>query len=69
MNAPYFRLSPELSVDVVLDETEDDKLLLVCWEAMVYIKRNHDKLVQIAKVLKQGNHAAADRMELTWSSL
>ena len=55
IGASFFRFSPQLSVDITLDETEDDKLLLVCWETMVYLHRNQAKLVKLANILNQSS--------------
>ncbi|XP_067929343.1 85/88 kDa calcium-independent phospholipase A2-like [Watersipora subatra] len=63
IGASYFRFSPQLSVDVILDETDEDKLLLVCWETMVYLHHNQSNLVRLANVLNQSRRrrpASAD---------
>ncbi|KAF6030015.1 PLA2G6 [Bugula neritina] len=51
INSHFFRLSPQLSLDIDLDETSDDKLLLVCWETMVYLHHNQEKIARIASIV------------------
>lgn len=61
IGAAFFRLSPQLSVDVVLDETDDDKLLLVLWETMVYLHRNQAKVIKIANTLNLGSRRPSEQ--------
>ncbi|XP_071512455.1 85/88 kDa calcium-independent phospholipase A2 isoform X2 [Panulirus ornatus] len=50
----YLRLSPQLSLDVQLDETRDDILVNALWETMVYIRSKKEQLYQIATLLTAG---------------
>lgn len=51
IGAAYFRLSPQLTEEVQLDETDDDKLHLMCWQTMVYLHRNEEKLYKMAQTI------------------
>ena len=45
----YFRLNPNLSSEVVLDETDDEKLFQLMWESRKYINENRDYIRQIVQ--------------------
>ncbi|KAF2368937.1 Patatin-like phospholipase domain [Trinorchestia longiramus] len=47
----YVRLSPQLSADVQLDETRDEVLLNMLWEAEVYCHERKDSLQALGKLL------------------
>ncbi|XP_076038338.1 calcium-independent phospholipase A2 VIA [Oratosquilla oratoria] len=47
----YSRLSPQLSLDIQLDETSDEILVNMLWEAMEYIHRRRQHVEQLAAML------------------
>ena len=47
----YVRLSPLLSSDVQLDETGDEVLLQMLWEAVVYCKNKKNVIERLANAL------------------
>ena len=49
----YVRLSPLLSADIQLDETKDEVLLQMLWEAMVYCRAKHGVIATLASALVQ----------------
>lgn len=50
LNVPFFRLNPQLSADISLDESSDEKLLRIMWEARAELQRN-SKMVDHLKYL------------------
>lgn len=50
----YQRLSPQLSLDIQLDERQDDILINALWETMVYIRDMKDKINRLANLLTLG---------------
>jgi hypothetical protein len=52
IHAPYFRLNPQISADISLDETSDTKLVNMMWEAKAYMYANHTMLKEVAQILK-----------------
>lgn len=53
-NIAYLRLSPQLSLDVQLDETKDEILVNALWETMVYIRSKTEQINQLAVLLMAG---------------
>lgn len=51
----YLRLSPQLSLDVQLDERQDEILVNALWETMVYIRHMKDKINRLANLLTLGS--------------
>lgn len=47
----YLRLSPQLSLDMQLDETRDDILVNALWETMVYVRSKKEQIQQIVSML------------------
>ncbi|KAA0192445.1 hypothetical protein HAZT_HAZT007902 [Hyalella azteca] len=54
-NVRYVRLSPLLSADVQLDETRDEVLLNMLWEAEAFCVSKKDKLHKLAKLLTKSS--------------
>jgi calcium-independent phospholipase A2 len=52
IHAPYFRLTPQISEDIEIDETSDTKLVNMMWETKAYIHANHTMLKEVAQILK-----------------
>ncbi|XP_045582087.1 85/88 kDa calcium-independent phospholipase A2 [Procambarus clarkii] len=50
----YLRLSPQLSLDVQLDDTRDDILVNALWETMVYIRSKNAQIHKFATLLTAG---------------
>ncbi|XP_045127490.1 85/88 kDa calcium-independent phospholipase A2-like isoform X2 [Portunus trituberculatus] len=50
----YQRLSPQLSLDVQLDEKQDEILINALWETMVYIRSMKDQINRLANLLTLG---------------
>ncbi|KAG0711496.1 85/ calcium-independent phospholipase A2 [Chionoecetes opilio] len=50
----YMRLSPQLSLDIQLDERQDEILVNALWESMVYIRSMKDKINRLANLLTLG---------------
>ncbi|CAH2312335.1 85 88 kDa calcium-independent phospholipase A2 [Pelobates cultripes] len=51
MDIPYFRLSPQLETDVMLDEVSDEVLVNMLWETQIYIFQQRDVWHKLAKIL------------------
>ena len=51
IGAPYFRFNPPLSVATGLDEARDIYLFKMLWEVEIYIRKNQDKIQQLAELL------------------
>lgn len=52
LNVPYFRMSPPLDSHILLNETEDSKLIDLMWNAKLYLYKNKHKIEEIAVLLK-----------------
>jgi len=52
IGVPYFRFSPELSKHVPLDCKDDATLVEMMWETQCYINDHHDRIVELASLLK-----------------
>lgn len=50
LNVPFIRLNPQLSADISLDESSDEKLLRIMWETRAEMQRN-SKMVEHLKYL------------------
>ncbi|KAK3863829.1 hypothetical protein Pcinc_030432 [Petrolisthes cinctipes] len=50
---PYLRLSPQLSLDVQLDERRDEILVNALWETMVYVRSKREQIQQFVSLLEQ----------------
>ncbi|KAM3966114.1 calcium-independent phospholipase A2 VIA [Aphomia sociella] len=53
IGARYFRFSPQLSYDVVMDERADDKLLTMLWETHACMREQRDDVLELAALLRQ----------------
>ncbi|MEE6512485.1 hypothetical protein FKM82_019531 [Ascaphus truei] len=51
IDVPYFRLSPQLQMDVMLDEVSDAVLVNMLWDTQIYIYQQRDVLQRLAKTL------------------
>ena len=47
----YLRLSPQLSLDVQLDETRDEIIVNMLWETMVYLRSRKEIIEKSVKLL------------------
>lgn len=47
----FFRLSPQLSLHIVVDTTTTTDLLQVLWETEAYLYRNRNRLEQLVRML------------------
>ncbi|KAJ6216443.1 hypothetical protein RDWZM_007600 [Blomia tropicalis] len=52
INVPYFRLSPPISEDIQLDESDNVKLVNMLWESMAHLHRNQDTLNNLLILLR-----------------
>lgn len=52
LGIPYFRFSPQLSEDVVMDEKSDEKLTNMLWETKAYMHSKRQEVIELAKILK-----------------
>ncbi|XP_065599026.1 85/88 kDa calcium-independent phospholipase A2 isoform X2 [Cyrtonyx montezumae] len=48
---PYFRLSPQLHTDVMLDEVNDSVLVNALWDTQLYIYQQREQLQQLVQYL------------------
>lgn len=48
INVPFYRLNPLLSEEIILNETNNVKLLQMLWETEAYIHLNADHINQLA---------------------
>ncbi|KAL7635672.1 UNVERIFIED_CONTAM: hypothetical protein RMT77_013489 [Armadillidium vulgare] len=48
----YLRLSPQLTIDVQLDETRDDILVNMLWETLVFAQSRIEKIRNVVSLLK-----------------
>ncbi|XP_070580941.1 85/88 kDa calcium-independent phospholipase A2-like [Ptychodera flava] len=51
IDVPFYRFNPQLSAEVLLDETNDSVLVKMLWETQVYIYQNRHKFEQLAVLL------------------
>ena len=49
----YLRLSPQLSLDIQLDETKDEILINMLWETLVYTNSKMNKIKKVVRVLSE----------------
>jgi len=54
IGVPYIRLSPQLDVDIVLDEVRDEVLVHMLWITQAYMHQQRNNLVQLAGILTKG---------------
>lgn len=50
-NIPYFRFSPQLSQDIVMDERSDEKLVNMLWETKAYMINNDQCVEKLTRLL------------------
>ena len=48
INVPFYRLNPLLSEEIILNETNNVKLLQMLWETEAYIHSNADHINQLS---------------------
>ena len=48
---PYLRCSPQLTLNLPLDETRNEQLLQILWESRVYLETKRDALRDFVKLL------------------
>ena len=51
IRVPYYRLTPQLSEAVGLDEQDDRKLAGALWETMIYVRQKRESFEQLREVL------------------
>ncbi|KAM4721797.1 85/88 kDa calcium-independent phospholipase A2 isoform 2-T2 [Rhinophrynus dorsalis] len=51
IEVPYFRLSPQLQTDVMLDEVSDAVLVNMLWDTQIYIYQQREELQRLTKLL------------------
>ncbi|XP_053577225.1 85/88 kDa calcium-independent phospholipase A2 isoform X2 [Bombina bombina] len=51
IDVPYFRLSPQLETDVMLDEVSDAVLVNMLWDTQIYIYQQREVIQKLAKIL------------------
>lgn len=51
---PYFRFSPQMSEEVAMNESADDKLCRLLWEAKAYMHENISVMKEVADILLKG---------------
>lgn len=49
---PYYRFNPQMSVDVQMDEKDDQKLINMMWETKAYMHANRNKVIELINLLK-----------------
>ncbi|XP_043232968.1 85/88 kDa calcium-independent phospholipase A2-like [Amphibalanus amphitrite] len=52
LSIPYLRCSPQLTLDLPLDETRNEQLLQILWESRVYLETKRDTLREFVKLLQ-----------------
>lgn len=52
IRVPYFRLNPEQSEEIGLNETDNKLLVRLLWETMVYMRNRRSELEMLAKLLQ-----------------
>ncbi|XP_064215860.1 85/88 kDa calcium-independent phospholipase A2 isoform X2 [Tribolium castaneum] len=51
IGVPYFRFSPQMSEEIAMNETSDEKLCKMLWETKAYMYKNLNTIKQIADLL------------------
>ncbi len=51
IGVPFFRFSPQMSVDVGLDEKNNEKLIHLLWETRCYMLTNRDIILDMKRIL------------------
>lgn len=51
IRVPYFRLNPDSSEEIGLNETDNRVLVKLLWEAMVYMRNRREELKQLGLLL------------------
>lgn len=51
MDVPYFRLSPQLQTEVMLDEVNDSVLVDALWDTQLYIYQQREQFEQLVQHL------------------
>lgn len=51
IDVPYFRLSPQLQTDVMLDEVSDAVLVNMLWDTQIFIYQQREELQRLARLL------------------
>ncbi|CAG9861353.1 unnamed protein product [Phyllotreta striolata] len=54
IQVPYFRFSPEMSEEVVMDEKSNEKLCKMLWETKVYMHEQLDVMKELAGLINKG---------------
>lgn len=54
IGVPYFRFSPQLSDEIAMNETTDEKLCKMLWEAKAYMHENASVMREVADLLLKG---------------
>lgn len=52
IGVPYFRFNPQMSVDIPMDEKQDEPLINMMWEAKAYMYVNRNKVIEMINLLK-----------------
>ncbi|KAF5304085.1 hypothetical protein FQA39_LY01870 [Lamprigera yunnana] len=52
IGVPYFRFSPQMSEEILMDETSDVKLCNTLWEAKAYMHSNIKDIKEINKIIR-----------------
>lgn len=53
LGIPYFRFSPQLSEDIVMDEKNEDKLINMLYDTKAYMYSKTPEILELAKILKE----------------
>jgi calcium-independent phospholipase A2 len=53
IGVPYFRFSPQMSEEIAMNETSDEKLCKMLWETKAYMYKNHQTIKQMADILNR----------------
>ncbi|XP_063216662.1 85/88 kDa calcium-independent phospholipase A2 isoform X2 [Bacillus rossius redtenbacheri] len=51
MGVPYYRLTPQMSVTLAMDERQDSKLVNMLWEARAYMHEQREVMFELAALL------------------
>lgn len=54
IGVPYFRFSPQLSEEIAMNESSDEKLCKMLWEAKAYMHENVNVLREVSDILLKG---------------
>lgn len=54
IGVPYFRFSPQLSEEITMNETRDDKLCRTLWEAKAYMHENINVMREVVDIVLKG---------------